>query len=261
MTYLETALVPHRELADMQAMASVLRFPAPGGTLSCLAVAVSCILSAPALAATAPDLGSTSPFAVVSETFSNSTAGTTLTGDACFTTGPATTPTISGDTETPCAPEKGTDQNAALSDLNGQSCQSIGAAVALDQISIDGGTPGEFPPGCYSSAGAMSITTGTTVTLSGSGVYVFRADGALNAGTNSSIVAAGGACASDVYWTPTSSTTIGWRICRETTPAGTSITMTQTLSSPRAAHSAPTQTIPCSLSSTPLTLLANTSRV
>lgn len=55
----------------------------------------------------------------------------------------------------------------------------------------------------------MSITTGATVTLSGNGVYIFRPDGAMDAGANSIVAAAGGACASDVYWTPTGATTVG----------------------------------------------------
>ncbi|WP_181918329.1 MULTISPECIES: ice-binding family protein [unclassified Wenzhouxiangella] len=167
------------------------------------------LLSVPAFSQTAPDLGSTSSFAIVSETYSNTTAGTAIDGDVCFTTGPAVDPTVNGTVQTPCPAQTGTDQNAARSDLDSQSCTSIGAAVALDEVSIDGGPPGEFPPGCYSSTGAMSITTGTTVTLSGDGVYIFRPDGALDAAADSSVVTADGACTDNVFWTPTGGTTIG----------------------------------------------------
>lgn len=172
--------------------------------------AVLLIVSAPAAqAATAPDLASTTPYAIVSETFVNTTAGTVVNGDACFTTGPAVSPTINGTTATPCPPQTGIDQNGALANLNGQSCTSIGAAVALDQIAIGGGTPGVFPPGCYSSTGAMSITTGTTVTLNGDGVYIFRPGGALDPAADSNVVLSGGACANDVFWTPDGGTTVG----------------------------------------------------
>ena len=177
--------------------------------LSYLAIALLCAVTNPVFAAVAPDLGSTSPFAIVSETYSNTTAGTTIGGDVCFTTPPAVTPTISGTTETPCLPQRGTDQNTALADLNAQSCTSLGAAVALNAISIGGGPPGVIPPGCYSSTGAMSIATGTTVTLNGNGVYIFRPDGAMNAAADSAVVATDGACENDVYWTPTGGTTIG----------------------------------------------------
>lgn len=167
------------------------------------------LLTAPALSQTAPDLGSTSSFAIVSETFSNTTAGTAIDGDVCFTTGPAVDPTVTGVVQTPCPAQTGTDQTAARAELDAQSCTSIGAAVALDAISIGGGPPGEFPPGCYSSTGAMSITTGESITLSGDGVYIFRPDGALDAGANSSVVTADGACTDNVFWTPTGGTTIG----------------------------------------------------
>lgn len=180
-----------------------------GGLLQNFIVVLLFAASAPALAATAPDLGSTSTFAIVSGTYSNSTAGTAITGDVCFTTGPAVTPGISGATESPCNPQRGTDQADALADLNSQNCELLGAAVALNEISIGGGPPGEFPPGCYSSTGAMSITAGTTVTLSGNGVYIFRPDGAMDAAADSNVVASDGACENDVYWTPTGATTIG----------------------------------------------------
>jgi hypothetical protein len=180
------------------------------GSMAGLGLTALFMISAPAQAATAPALGSTSPYAIVSETFSNTTAGTSITGDICYTTGPAVTPSlITGATVTPCPPITGMDQNAALADLNSQLCTSIGAAVDLNAISIAGGTPGEFPPGCYSSTGAMSITTGTTVTLNGAGVYIFRSGGALNAGANSNVVVAGGALANEVFWAPDGATTIG----------------------------------------------------
>lgn len=166
-------------------------------------------LAAPAWTQTAPELGSTSPFAIVSETFTNTTPGTVVDGDVCFTTGPVVAPTVNGSQETPCPSQVGIDQGSARSELDAQSCTSLGAAVALDTVSVGGGTPGEFPPGCYSSTGAMSITTGGTVTLSGDGVYIFRPDGALDSGANSSVVTANGACSDSVFWTPTGGTTIG----------------------------------------------------
>lgn len=167
------------------------------------------LLAAPALSQTAPDLGSTSSFAIVSGTFSNTTAGTVVDGDVCFTTGPAVDPTVNGAVQTPCPAQTGIDQNAARAELDAQSCTSIGAAVALDQISIDGGTPGTFPPGCYSSTGAMTISTGATITLSGDGVYIFRPGGSLDPAANSSVITANGACSNEVFWAPDGGTTIG----------------------------------------------------
>lgn len=167
------------------------------------------VVATPALTQTAPDLGAAATYAIVSETFSNSTPGTSVTGDVCFTTGPAADPTITGAEQTPCDAQIGADQNTARAALDAQQCTPIGAAVALDQISIGGGPPGEFPPGCYSSTGAMSITTGATVTLSGDGVYTFRPGGALDPGANSIVATANGACSDNVFWTPTGGTTVG----------------------------------------------------
>lgn len=183
------------------------------GLLAGLGAAVL-LVATPALAAVAPDLGSTDTFGIVSETWSESDTptSTTITGDVCYTTAPAAlgSITISGLVETPCNPAKGTDQGNALAELNAESCTSLGAGpIELNATSIGGGSPGVFPPGCYSSDGAMNITTGTTVTLSGAGVYIFRPGGAFNQAADSHVVMAGGVCENDVFWTPIGATTIG----------------------------------------------------
>ena len=184
------------------------------GLLASLGAAAFLCVSQAAMAATAPSLGSESTYGIVSETYTNTVSGTTINGTSsqpavCYTTGPSVAPTITGTTVTPCPAATGTDQDAALADLNSQVCTSIGSAVALDTYSVGGGTPGVFPPGCYSSTGAMSVTTGTTVTLSGAGVYIFRPGGALDPADNSHVVTEGGACANNVFWTPIGATTIG----------------------------------------------------
>ncbi|HBM45991.1 MAG: hypothetical protein UT05_C0001G0032 [Parcubacteria group bacterium GW2011_GWF2_38_76] len=153
-----------------------------------------------ALAATAPDLGSIGSYGVTSHTFTNTTVGSTVNGDVCYTTGPATTPTITGATVSPCDPARETEQINALSVLNTQACTSIGTNVVLS---------GTYTPGCYESSGTMNITLGTTVTLNGAGVYIFKAGGALTTGANVNIVLTGGASASDVFWAPVGATTLG----------------------------------------------------
>ena len=174
-----------------------------------------------AWAATAPNLGSTSTYGVVSSTFTNSNTApqTIINGDVCFTTGPVTPPlTITGATITPCPPATGVDQGFASANLNGQPCTSLGAgAVALDSVIVGTNPPGTIPPGCYSSGGAMNVTLSTTVTLNGAGVYVFRPGGALNTGANSTVILAGGACASDVFWAPVGATTLGANAARSLT--------------------------------------------
>ncbi|MBU1188393.1 MAG: DUF3494 domain-containing protein [Gammaproteobacteria bacterium] len=178
-----------------------------GFTLAAAALLLA--LATPTFGQIAPDLGSTDAFAVVAETFSNTSAGTLADGDVCFTTGPAVAPVVTGTQVTPCPPLTGIDQSTVRAELDGQTCVNIGAAVALDSISIGGGPPGVYPPGCYSSTGAMSITTGTSITLSGDGVFLFRPGGALDPAADSSVIIADGACADNVFWTPDGGTTIG----------------------------------------------------
>lgn len=178
--------------------------------LSALTLAFSAfLLSAPAVAATAPNLGTASTYGIVSNTLTNTAGGTTVNGDVCFTTGPAVAVTSTNPPVVPCPPQVLlVDLPVALADLRAQAlaptCTPIGAAVDLSLISIGGGVPGTFPPGCYSSTGAMSV--GSTLILSGNGVYIFRPNGALNTAANSTVTLSNGACAGNVFWAPTATT-------------------------------------------------------
>jgi hypothetical protein len=190
------------------------------GLLASVGLTAFVLVSAPVLAATAPDLGTAATYGILSSTYTNTAAGTTINGDLGYTTGPAVVPTVNGTTHVADGPyaTAGLDQGIALADLNGQSCTSLGAgAVALDTVDLGAG-PGVFPPGCYSSGGAMTITVSTTVTLNGAGVYIFRPAGALTTGANSRVVAAGGACESDVFWAPVGATTLGANAAASLTP-------------------------------------------
>lgn len=169
-------------------------------------------LAAVLYAATAPtnDLGSEKPYGIAASTYTNTVAGTSVTGGVCFTTGPAVAPTVSG-AYGACPAAAGTDQTAALADLNNaaQGCTAIGAGP-LEGISVSGGAAGTFPPGCYERAGAMDITANGIVTLNGNGVYIFKSTGgALTTGANSRIVLSGAACANNVFWAPVGATTLG----------------------------------------------------
>ena len=168
------------------------------------------LVSAPALAATAPNLNTAAPFGIVAgSTFTNTAAGTIVNGNICYTTAPAVPATSLNPPVVPCTPQiLLTDLPGALADLNAQAlaatCTPIGAAVDLSLIAIGGGTPGVFPPGCYSSTGAMSV--GSVITLSGNGVYIFKPNGALNTAAGSIVNLAAGACAGNVFWGPTGTT-------------------------------------------------------
>ena len=166
------------------------------------------LFSGAALAQVAPPSPSSEdPFAIVSSTYTNTVAGTTITGNVCFTTGPAVTPVVVG-TIGPCPAAAGTDQNNAVAVLTSQACTSI--VGPLEGVIIGANAPGVFPPGCYTSPGALNITANGIVRLTGNGVYVFRSTGgAITTGANSQIVLAGGACAGNVFWTAAGATTLG----------------------------------------------------
>jgi hypothetical protein len=162
-----------------------------------------------AFAATTPSLGAAASFAVLADTYTNTTAGTTINGDVGYTTPPATTPTVNGAThdETATYFQAGTDQGAALNALNSQlPCDfTFGGATDLSLLAQP------LAPGIYCIGGAASIGSGG-ISLSGGGTYIFRITGALSTVDNSDVTFVGGvpACqASDVFWTPSAAATLG----------------------------------------------------
>jgi uncharacterized repeat protein (TIGR01451 family) len=150
-------------------------------------------------AATTPSLGTAGTYGVLSSTFTANGASTAIIGDLGKTTVSGTY-TVSGTTNTPAPAQSDTDAGAALTNLNSQSCTSLGTNVVLS---------GTYTPGCYSSTGTMDIVLGTTVTLNGTGTYIFRSGGAITTGANSIVKLTNGASSCDVFWTPNGATTLG----------------------------------------------------
>ena len=68
-----------------------------------------------------------------------------------------------------------------------------------------GGT--SLPPGIYSFSSTANIAAGTTLTLSGSGTYIFQVGSAITANVGSSVVLVG-ASACNVFWQVTSAATL-----------------------------------------------------
>ena len=185
-------------------------------SLAVLAIAFTFVLAGQnAFAATSPLLGSLSTFGIVSSTSTNANTApyTIVNGSSCGTTLTLPRPLAitGGAEEQPCAAAKGTDQIAAKADLNAQvlaSCTSLGVgAVNLNNVALH--PTGVYTPGCYSSGGAMNITTGTHITLNGAGTYIFKPNGALTTEADTYVALAGGASACDVFWVPLGATTIG----------------------------------------------------
>lgn len=191
---------------------------------SALAVALTLSLIGPgvALAApTTPSLGTAGIFGVLSSTFTRNVGATIITGAAGYTTlSGSGSNTVSGGTFQPAPSQSGIDQTTALADLNAQalaSCTSLGAgAVNLDNVT--GHVTGVYTPGCYTSGGAMNITTNTIVTLDGPGTYIFKPGAALTTQASTSVVLINGASACNVFWIPVGATTIGANPIATTTP-------------------------------------------
>ncbi len=166
-----------------------------------------------AFAATTPTLGDASTFGILGSTYTNTVSGTTIVGDLGYTTGPAVAPTVSGTTydNTGIYSQAGTDQGTALSNLNAQACTCTFPSGAIDLAAdTTHGTIGVYTPGVYCTGASSAASIGTGgITLSGNGTYIFRINGAFTTVTGSNVTLTNGASANDVFWTPTSATTLG----------------------------------------------------
>jgi len=176
-------------------------------------------------AATTPSLGAAATYAILSSTYTNTSAATMVTGDIGFTDvgAPAVTPLGSHPYYGSGAPyaTAGTDQGSALATgLATQVCTHAFPDTDIDLATdISHGPIGVYTPGVYCTTATRAASIGAGgITLSGAGTYIFRINGALTS-ADGSVVTLSGASACDVFWTPTAATTLG----ANTTFAGTVI--------------------------------------
>jgi len=150
----------------------------------------------------ADDTGS---FAILASTYTNTSPGTSITGNIGYTTGPAVVPTINGviHTDDSTYSQAGIAQNTAISSANSQVC-TTNLGTTVDLSLVHGGV---YTPGVYCTTGAASIGTGG-ITLSGDGIYLFQIGGALTTVVNSAVNLSD-AQASNISWVPTGATTLG----------------------------------------------------
>lgn len=163
-----------------------------------------------ALAAVSPSLGDALNYSILADTYTNTSAGTTINGSVGFSTGPAVSPAGLHANYGSGAPyaNAGINQATALSSLNSQLCTFTFASGAIDLATdTTHGPIGVYTPGVYCIDGAASIGT-AGITLSGSGTYIFRMTGALDTVDNSAVLLLGSS-ACDVWWTPGAATTLG----------------------------------------------------
>ncbi|MGB2898489.1 MAG: ice-binding family protein [Candidatus Acidiferrum sp.] len=173
---------------------------------------VICVLSMGSLgwAQSAPSLGSAQSFAVLGSSGVTNTGPTIITGDLGVSPGTAVTGfppgTVTGgalhagDAPATAAQAAAHTAYAALvaepcgTNLTGKTLGTSPGAVTL--------SPGVY---CFDSSAQL---TGT-LTLTGSGVYVFQIKSTLTTASKSSVVLAKGATAGNVFWQVGSSATLG----------------------------------------------------
>lgn len=190
------------------------RFGLAWGGIGLIATTLGLVaVSSPAHAATDPGLGQANSFGVLSSTYTNTAIGTTINGDLGYTTGPAVAPTVNGTTRAADGTyaQSGIDQGSALASLNSQPCTFTFPAGAVDLATdTSHGAIGIYAPGVYCTTATSAASVGTAgITLTGSGTYIFRINGALTSVANSAVRFASGASACDIWWTPTAATTLG----------------------------------------------------
>ena len=148
----------------------------------------------PAGAATAPSLGSAQSFAVLGGTTVTNTGSTTISGDLGVSPGSAITGqasiTLTGATHAAdaVALQAQSDVTTAYNALASAPCTATNLALSGATL-----TPGVY---CYTSSAQL---TGT-LTLNGSGVFIFKTVSTLTTAAGSTVALIGGAQPCSVFW-------------------------------------------------------------
>jgi hypothetical protein len=190
-----------------------------------LILSASSMIQNNAFATTSPNIGTASNFAVLGSSTVTNTGNTVITGN--LGAGPGTSITgfppgiVVGTTyhAGPVATQAQADAATAYGALTSATCTTNEPTVA----DIGGQT---LRPGVYCFPSSAAITG--TLTLSGSGVYIFKIGSTLTtAAGNSHVVLTNRASASNVFWAVGSSATLGTSsVLKGTVIAYSSITAT-----------------------------------
>lgn len=173
--------------------------------LRSLAFAALLFAAAPAFA---QSLGNAASFAILGGSAVNANGtGSVSNGDVGVSPGTSITGFPGSATVTPPFSTHSNDALAiAAQTATGALYTSLlsGACTALASDQLSGQNLG---PGCHS-GGALDLASTGTLTLSGAGVYIFRAASSLTANTLSHVVLTNGADACNVFWQVTSLATL-----------------------------------------------------
>jgi hypothetical protein len=163
------------------------------------------VTTAPPPAGASIDLRSAASFGVLAGTsLTNNAGGTTfITGDVgspSQTTDPMQAPGFTNYKSGAVLNNALADLQTAITDANGRSCDvTFAGDIDLGGLIL--------APGVYCYSGAISVTG--TLTLNGSGLFLFRTALTLNTTANSAIALTNGAAADNVIWVPVGPSTLG----------------------------------------------------
>jgi type VI secretion system secreted protein VgrG len=154
----------------------------------------------------AQSLGSASSFAVLGGSAVTAAGSATITGDVGVSPGTSITGFPPATVVSPFNIHNNDGAAIAAQSATGTLYTSLlsGACTALGSDQLNGQNLG---PGCHS-GGALDLASTGTLTLSGSGTYIFRAASSLVANTLSNVVLTNGASACNVFWQVTSAATL-----------------------------------------------------
>jgi hypothetical protein len=152
-----------------------------------------------------PDLGAAQRFGILTPIYVNTNAdvGTLIVGDLGYVTPPSDIPAVSGTIHVDDATyaQALADTAAALATLQALPATFSFAAGNVN-LGTDAthGTAGTYGPGVYDVTGNATTSVGSTIHLSGPGLYVFRISGTLTTGANATIDCTNGADPAHVFW-------------------------------------------------------------
>lgn len=179
---------------------------APAAIAGLVAILVG---GSPASAQTPPSVGAAQSFAVVGgTTVTVAGTGSVINGDVGVSPGTAITGIPAGATVVPPFSTHSND-GAAIA------AQSSTTALYIDLASRGGAIPLgaelgglTLTPGVYSFSSTANIASGTTLTLTGGGVYIFKVGSAITANVGSNVALIGGATGCNIFWQVTSAATL-----------------------------------------------------
>jgi LruC domain-containing protein len=207
-------------LAILHSVYTSLRLPTAVGFAALLCGAST------AWAQSAPSLGNAQSFAVLGgSSVTVAGTGTVITGNVGVSPGTSITGFPAGATTVP--PYATHANDAAAIDAQSSTTAlytdlaNTGSATVI-AAELGGTTRG---PGTYSFSSTANIAAGTTLTLSGAGVYIFKVGSAITANVLSNVVLQNSATAEQVFWQVTSAATLNGTTFSGTVVAQAAITL------------------------------------